>query len=210
MTAKSPAKPPRPYGGLSPEERTEERRRRLWDAGLELFGTAGYRSTSIQALCAEAHVTARHFYELFDTSEALFREVYDGISETCLEHVFRGLGSAGSSAERIRAAVRAAVTYLLEDPRRARVQCVESHAVSARFAKHRSEVLNRYAQLFAEQGRTMGNAQLSETQLGLTAVALVNAADSIIAERLRQPETVRIEDCCASLSHLLCAAAGVI
>ncbi len=52
MTPDSP--PARRYGGKSLEQRREERRRRLLDAGLELFGTQGFQHTTIEQLCATA------------------------------------------------------------------------------------------------------------------------------------------------------------
>jgi AcrR family transcriptional regulator len=40
----------RVYGGLSAPERRADRRERLLDAGLELFGTAGFTKTTIPML----------------------------------------------------------------------------------------------------------------------------------------------------------------
>ncbi len=67
----------RTYRGRSPEERRAERRERLLEAGLKLFGGEGYAATSIERLCAHARVTARHFYEEFPTREALLLAVFD-------------------------------------------------------------------------------------------------------------------------------------
>jgi AcrR family transcriptional regulator len=52
----------RSYGGESANDRLARRRRQLLDAGLELFGTTGYRATTVRQLCREARVSDRYFY----------------------------------------------------------------------------------------------------------------------------------------------------
>lgn len=69
------------YAGLSREERIAKRRAAFMDAGFELFGSLGYRKTTVRALCREAGLTDRYFYESFDDTEALLKAVY----EQCLE-----------------------------------------------------------------------------------------------------------------------------
>ena len=71
--------PTRAYGGVAAEQRAEERKARLLAAALELFARQGYGRTTIEALCSEAKVTARHFYQLFDSREAILRALYDNI-----------------------------------------------------------------------------------------------------------------------------------
>jgi len=65
------------YGGRTADERRAERRERLLDAGLELFGTQGYANTSIEALCSATRLNPRYFYESLKTREELLRAVYD-------------------------------------------------------------------------------------------------------------------------------------
>ena len=72
-------KPTRAYRGIAPEQRALERKQRLLAAGLALFARQGYARTPIEQLCTEAKVTARHFYALFSSREALLTELYDRI-----------------------------------------------------------------------------------------------------------------------------------
>src|ERR1700694_3670296 len=83
--------PGRIYGGLSAPARRAERRRRLLDAGLELFGTIGFQKTTIPMLCTTSAVTARHFYQEFESREALLRTLYDGIAEAAFARVIAAL-----------------------------------------------------------------------------------------------------------------------
>ena len=66
----------RTYGGRSADERHALQRRRFLDAGLELFGTIGFRATTVRALCREAGLTDRYFYKNFDHMEACLIAVY--------------------------------------------------------------------------------------------------------------------------------------
>ena len=49
----------RTYGGRSAADRRAERRERLLEAGLALFGTDGYATSSIEKLCTHAGTTGR-------------------------------------------------------------------------------------------------------------------------------------------------------
>ncbi|WP_171050258.1 TetR/AcrR family transcriptional regulator [Nocardia cyriacigeorgica] len=73
----------RPYAGESHEDRAERRTRQLLDAGFELFGTVGYRATTVRALCREAKVTDRYFYKSFANTEELMAAVY----QRCIERL---------------------------------------------------------------------------------------------------------------------------
>jgi AcrR family transcriptional regulator len=66
----------RAYGGLAMQERVAARRARFIEAGIELFGTQGFRGATVRGICAAAGLTDRYFYESFATLEALLAEVY--------------------------------------------------------------------------------------------------------------------------------------
>ena len=44
----------RAYRGASPHQRVEQRRARLVDAGVDVFGTIGYRAATIGHICTRA------------------------------------------------------------------------------------------------------------------------------------------------------------
>src|ERR1700710_181396 len=66
----------RAYGGLALEDRVAARRARFIEAGIELFGTQGFRAATVRGICAAAGLTDRYFYESFASLEALLAEVY--------------------------------------------------------------------------------------------------------------------------------------
>ena len=65
----------RVYGGVTGEERTAERRRKLIEAGMNLFGSASSGSVRVKDVVAEAGLTERYFYESFADLNALFGAV---------------------------------------------------------------------------------------------------------------------------------------
>ncbi|MGU3432854.1 TetR/AcrR family transcriptional regulator [Actinomycetes bacterium M1A6_2h] len=66
----------RPYRGVSPKDRDDRRRSQLLEAGLNVFGTVGFRNATVRGLCREAKVADRNFYELFPSTEDLLVAVY--------------------------------------------------------------------------------------------------------------------------------------
>lgn len=66
----------RVYGGLTAEERQVRRRAQFVAAGLEVFGTTGFRTATVRAICRQAGLTDRYFYESFGDKEDLLLAVY--------------------------------------------------------------------------------------------------------------------------------------
>src|ERR1700756_1470513 len=90
----------RPYGGVPAEARREERRERLIEAAIELFGRDGYRTATIESVCRECGLAKRYFYESFSTLEDLLSAVYDHLRVDLRDRVAEGAlsGSDGLSA----------------------------------------------------------------------------------------------------------------
>jgi AcrR family transcriptional regulator len=70
----------RPYGGVQARDRVAERRRRLLDAGLELLGGDDRPAElTVRAICGEAGISARYFYESFTDKDQLLAAVFDSV-----------------------------------------------------------------------------------------------------------------------------------
>ncbi|MBK7977635.1 MAG: TetR/AcrR family transcriptional regulator, partial [Deltaproteobacteria bacterium] len=85
----------RSYRGKAAGDRSAERHRRFVEAGLELFGNHGFSATTVKALCTEAGLTERYFYESFANREELFLEV----ATECVSGLMAALVAAESRAE---------------------------------------------------------------------------------------------------------------
>lgn len=67
----------RTYGGETLQVRRAKRRALLLEAGLEVFGTRGFRGATIRGICREAGLTDRYFYESFGSADDLLAAVFD-------------------------------------------------------------------------------------------------------------------------------------
>lgn len=147
----------RPYAGESPGERVLRRRQQFLDAGLELFGSIGYRATTVRILCRQAKLTDRYFYESFTSTEDLLVEVY----RNCLDELQRKVLLA-ISAERPVADLKALVHdgldaffMAVEDARAARVIWLEILGVSPRVDQIYNAGINGFANLFLGLARNL-------------------------------------------------------
>ena len=178
--------PGRPWRGQSPAERREARRARLLDAALQLFGTTGYASTSLTALCAAGAVSPRHFYELYPGREQLLADLYDGLIGELLRLVRAAQDDAGSTVEeQVLASLEAAVGHLTTDPRRARVVQLEIIGVSPALERHRYAVIAAFASTIDESYQRLAAAGLvRDRPFHLLATGLVGAVNEVLVSWL--------------------------
>jgi AcrR family transcriptional regulator len=173
----------RVYGGRSEPERRADRRGRLLTAGLELFGTEGWSSATIERLCAAAGVATRSFYEEFSSREALLRAVYEDIMTGVVATVLPRMEAAtGSVEERIRVGLSGYIGYLTEDPRRARVAHREVRAAGV-LEQDRHAMILRFAALIATQTRLPSGPDGQ-----ILAVALAGAVTEVLVDWVAKPE----------------------
>ena len=182
--AEEPTEAGRRYRGLTPGERRAARRQRLLDIGLNSFGTVGYAATTIEQLCSDAGVTPRHFYEEFPSREALLLSVYDAAVRLTHEAAVQAVASAPLDLRaRTRAGIEAFVHAMCDDPRRARVLCVEAVGVSHEFESHRRDVIHDFADLTeAEARRLRALRDEPPRDLHIRSVALVGAVHELVIE----------------------------
>ena len=182
----------RPWRGQSPQERRDARRRRLLDAALELFGTTGYAGTSLTALCSQAGVSPRHFYELYPGREQLMADLYDEIVLETARLVSKAQAAAPLTAEaRITAGLEAAIKHHTDDPRRARVLQLEAIGVSPWLEQHRRGVIASFAEATEAQYRLLvADGQLVDRPFRQVATALIGAFDELLVHwLLTEPRT---------------------
>ncbi|BBY80743.1 transcriptional regulator [Mycolicibacterium pulveris] len=73
--------PVRPYRGVDAADRLAGRRRRLLDAGLDLLGAADQdpAELTVRAICAQAGLGVRYFYESFSDKDDFVGAVFDSV-----------------------------------------------------------------------------------------------------------------------------------
>ena len=114
----------RPYRGVSATDRRHQRRQRLIDAGLQLFGTRGIPAVGIVDVCAEAGLTKRYFYENFASIDALAEAVFEHVTGNLVAIVAPAI-EIGAGRDP-RPALTVYISALLSDPRVVRLLAVES------------------------------------------------------------------------------------
>jgi AcrR family transcriptional regulator len=192
------------YGGKTPEERTQERRERLLESGLETFGTVGLAQSAIESLCSEARVATRHFYELFGSKEQLLLSVDEWVVSEATGAVIGAVGQSGADTEdRIRAGLRAYVKVFADDPRRARVHFFEVLAAAPDIAHHRRAAGTLLFETFAaEAARAMNDGRAPRRDLSLTSVALLGATLYVMSDWAAQPDRHSLEEVVDELTRL--------
>jgi AcrR family transcriptional regulator len=107
----------RPYGGVEARERIAQRRHRLLEAGLELLGGADDAAElAVRAICREAGVSARYFYESFTDKDELVGAVFDWVIADIAATTQAAMASAPPK-EQSRAGMANIVRTIACDPR---------------------------------------------------------------------------------------------
>jgi AcrR family transcriptional regulator len=197
--------PTRAYGGVAAEQRAEERKARLLAAALELFARQGYARTTIEALCTEAKVTARHFYQLFDSREAILHALYDSIIADLRAGVLKTMAAPNLGlSEQIPLAVSAMVHHYLEDARHARVGVLEVVGVSPQMEARRREAIHDMAGLIeAYLGNLVERGDLPKRNYHLVSIALVGGINELLAEWLMLTNPPSIEELSEEIINIL-------
>ena len=164
----------RPYRGVSATDRRHQRRQRLIDAGLQLFGTRGIAAVGIVDVCAEAGLTKRYFYENFASIDALAEAVFEHVTGNLVAMVVPAI-EIGAGRDP-RPALTVYISALLSDPRVVRLLAVESQ--TGPLKKYRDGFPTRAVELwfaFAASDEDMPPPQ----DMRLKAYGFVGAAQQI-------------------------------
>ncbi len=146
----APAQAPRLYRGISAADRRAQRRERLMEAGLELFGTQGYAGTSVRAVSAAARLNSRYFYESFASREDLLYAVYQRIVGEIFVSARDAMVPEQTIESQARAGLRAGWTAVTGDRRKARIVALEVVGVSDRLEELRRQTRHALAKLTAD------------------------------------------------------------
>ncbi|BBZ64365.1 TetR/AcrR family transcriptional regulator [Mycolicibacterium monacense] len=101
------------WSGVPLQDRQALRRDELVTAGVKLLGGEGGPALTVRAVCREAGLTERYFYESFVDRDEFVRAAYDDVCSRAM--------SALMTAETPRDAVERFVKLMVDDPTRGRV-----------------------------------------------------------------------------------------
>lgn len=166
----------RTYRGLAPEERQAQRRQKLLEAGKQRIGTVGYAATTVDAVCADAGVAKRHFYEHFPHLDDLLIAVYRDTSGTILRGVADALVSTDDIVEAACAGIEAFFTALDADRLTARIMLAEVLGVSTEVEQAYRAVIDEWVGIIEAALATVDYRGVPTTLLADTAWGLITGA----------------------------------
>lgn len=176
--------PSRNYRGATGEERVARRRAALIDAGIEVFGSTGFRASSVDEVCAVAGLTKRYFYESFSDREDLLIASYRAASDALLATLATTVDMpAATVEERVDAFVRTLFDVCHSQPQMARVLLLEIVGVSDRITEAHRASTDRYIDLVLQIGSDLAPLNdLNERTRYLLGASLVGAALQLLRE----------------------------
>jgi len=181
----------RTYGGRSADERNADRRRRLLDAALELFGTEGYAAVTVERVCTTAKVSTRHYYQLYRNKEEALLDLYASITAEAFAAAQASLEAAAGQHfhDRVTSAVRAYLTPILADPLTVRVAFVEVVGVSPQVEDRRLQFRSGIVALFEDEGAAaVERGEIGPRDFRFLALAFIGAINVIVHEWGRDPD----------------------
>lgn len=179
----------RAYAGESQAERVARRRQQFLDAGLQVFGTTGYRTATVRQLCRQAELTDRYFYESFENTEDLLVAVYEREFDHLQQVVLAALADEAALRDPM-VAVEKALNALFEmasEPRVARVCWLEVLGVSARVDVVYTRNIERFAALvvaFARQQFSTSTQAIDEAESRMLGIAMIGAVSQPVTHWL--------------------------
>ncbi|TYL52165.1 TetR/AcrR family transcriptional regulator [Nocardioides sp. BGMRC 2183] len=152
---------------MSADERARQRRSKLLEATLAVW-TDPERNTTMTAICNEAGLTERYFYESFANLDDARRALLESIAgeiESATRRAAEEADAAGADAvQRTRAAIRAFVDLLVADPRKGRAAIIEAGGVPA-LRGRRTELLREFAHATAAEAQVLPERSTSDGEI---------------------------------------------
>lgn len=170
----------RTYGGQEHEERVTERRDKLIETGIRLFGTQGYHGTTVRTLIAESGLATRYFYESFATLESLLIACYEHLMEQYRQKLDTVLSVQYPSLEDAARAGLRCFFQFMRDPKSARITQIEILGVSPAVDQMYYKATRRFGSLIIGTVTSFGEMKplpkADADLLGLTLAGAVSIA----------------------------------
>jgi len=166
------------YGGLSMAQRKAQRREQFLLAGLEVFGTQGFRSATVRGVCKEAKLTDRYFYESYGSLEKLLMAVYERCMLNLIKEILSSMGETYQAFDAPKAMEVGLTSYFqsLEDPRVARICMVELEGISPEVNKLYNNYIQNISSILISLANTAyPNWELSQAEKEVIGISLVGA-----------------------------------
>ncbi|RJO76643.1 TetR/AcrR family transcriptional regulator [Nocardia panacis] len=199
------------YAGLPVADRQRERRARFLESGLTVFARDGYTTSSVGAICKDAGLSSRQFYEEFNGRESLLLEIYERIDRESREAVAAALEakSDASAVDTIDTAVRAYIEAIGTDPRKARVALVEVVGAGPKIEKFRLELRRVWGKLLAGAAKNAAmHGEIPPGDYEMRVLAVIGAVNYVVDSWSGASPRAPLDDVIRVLSRVIVGAVG--
>jgi AcrR family transcriptional regulator len=159
-------------------------RERLLEAMVVVCAEVGYHEASVERVIAQAGVSRRTFYDLFEDRESCFIAAYDEIMTHVITLIVEAFAKPDSLEPRMKRALDAFFEFCIEEPEAARICVVEVLAAGSRARARRDQAIARLTELVEESLRD----ELDEELSPLAARALIGGVHELIYLRIDRGE----------------------
>jgi AcrR family transcriptional regulator len=186
--------------GLSPEYVQENQRLRILEAMVRTVGRNGYAETSVGDVLAQAGVSRRTFYDLFDDKQDCFLAAYDAVIARMMHEVAKQYARPGSWPDKVRAALAAFLAFFGYEQDLVRTAMVEVRAAGPQALKH-YEAAERAFIPFLEEGRAQ--SPYRDRLPANISQAVIGGVTSRLYQRVAAGETSRVPELLPELLHFV-------
>lgn len=195
----------RTYGGISAEDRRAERRTRLIATARRAWGDSGLAAVTVRGVCKGAGLTDRYFYEHFVNREALLAATADDVRDQLLTTLVQGgLAASGPAVDRLRAALKACLDTVANDPHIHRILTSDSSAVPE-LQQRRREMLSALAELVVQYTPGTPHAQPDAERLSHAALFVTGGVSQLVAGWLAGAIEMTTAQLAAECAHMCIA-----
>jgi AcrR family transcriptional regulator len=141
----------RTYGGVSGEERSRQRRERLIEAGLQVFGTLGHDKATMRDICASARLAERYFYENFSNIDDAFEAVHVVLTTQLQARMTEAIAEVANDTPLRKTAtgLTAYYQFIQEDPRRAQILLLDAPRLGHNNVRQEGSAMNCFSHFMA-------------------------------------------------------------
>lgn len=181
----------RMYAAMPIWQRKVQRREQFFDAGLTVFAE-GYVRSSVPAICAQAKLSSRQFYDLFSGRERLMLDLLKRVDD----QVHAAVASVDTTVgDPLEAMIGAYVEALTVDRRKARLMLVSCVTSTVMVETERLARRTRWVELF--------HVAAARSIPKLHVMALLGAVDAVALARATADPQPSVSEALSAVSGLL-------
>lgn len=199
------------YAGQTAADREQGRRSRLRAAIHDIVGSHGYAVLTVERACAEANVSTRAFYQLYENKEAAFADCYAALLQRSGERVVASLAATRGQpmGERIPAAMLAFLQPMFADRRSARIAFVEVVGLSPRIEATRLRTRELLIDLILREGAAaVARGAVADRDFRFAALAIIGATTAVAHDWMVAEDRRPLRDLERQLTDLAVALIG--